>query len=216
MPKKRPPKRPSRVPPGYAASRLGALDVKQGTTLDLGLGNAVLHLRPNSGRPLDRRYVIGEPRGIFPKTKPYLDQAFADYHFKEAVAESHRLYYDVYSKWCQLNILGGVLRSKNKTAAAAAVARKMAELGEKLEVLMDDIVWLVGGLLGRYDEGNNARARARALELLSSAAARAAKSRKGRQKRDLRSSRVPAGRTAFARGKSRSKKPRDLKSRPVT
>lgn len=209
------PKPPTSVPPGYAASRLGALG-KEGATIDLGLGIAVLHPRPNSGRPLDGRYVIGEPRGNFPKGKPYLNQDFADYHFKEAVAEAHRLYYDAYSKWCQLNILDGVLRSKNKPAAAEAIARKKDELGEKLGVLMDDVVWLVGGLLGRYDEGNNASARARALELLSSAAARASKSRKRRQKRDLRSSRVAAGRTAFARGKSRSKKPRDLKTRPVT
>lgn len=202
------PKQPSSVPPRYAASRLGALS-KQGTTLDADLGSAVLHLRPNCGRPLDRRYVMGPTIANYPLAEISAEE------FKAAVSESHKGYFDVYSKWCLLFNQAAVFQSKGK-AIPRPLKDAIAQLEKKWELLMDDVVWLVGGLLGRYDHTNNVRAREKGDELVKAAASRDTKGPEGRQKRDLRSSRVAAGRTAFARGKSRSKKPRDLKTPPVT
>ena len=132
------------------------------------LGNTMMYLQPNK-KISRRKFRIGKPIGNYPKGIPELTQEFADLHFKGAVAESHRLYYDVYSRWCRLNLREAVLQSKGKCLPPAS-RRLKASLSEKLGPLMDDVVWLVGGLLGRYDKTNNLRARNKAFELVKAAA----------------------------------------------
>lgn len=93
--------------------------------------------------------------------------------FMLAVTEAHGRYYEVYDRWCRLQI-----REARKGRPAGCKSDAVRKLEKALEHRMDDVVWLVGGMLGRYDETTNASATKMMFELLLAAAVREKKVKK--------------------------------------
>lgn len=108
-----------------------------------------------------------DPREI---TEGYLRKLFdpcrvTERDFFLAVSEAHRRYYRAHERWFRMLMAGHpgpVRKSKEKKA-----------LEDQIEILQDGVVWLIGGLLGRYDEHNNAQAIAKMQELLKASRRRA-------------------------------------------
>lgn len=133
-----------------------------------------------------RRRMFKAPRYsrlLDPKQIPegYLRKLFdpclvTEHDFFLAVTEAHRQYQAAFDRWMRINLKGV---PKGGFATTNGVLG-LAELD--VEALQDDVVWLIGGLLGRYDEVNNAKAIAKMQELL--------KASKRRSKRKARAARL--------------------------
>lgn len=103
-------------------------------------------------------------RLLNPKDIPegYLRKLFepcrvTEHDFFLAVAEAHRRYQRAMDQWFRL-----LMKKKPGTPSTSA----MKALEDEIEIAADGVTWLIGGLLGRYDEMNNAKAIAQMQELL--------------------------------------------------
>lgn len=80
-----------------------------------------------------------------------------EHYFFLAVTEAHRRYQRSSDQWFRL-----LMKKEPFTPSTPA----MKKLEDEIEIAADGVTWLIGGLLGRYDEMNNARALQRMQELL--------------------------------------------------
>lgn len=87
-----------------------------------------------------------------------------EHDFFLAVTEAHRRYQVAREKWFRL------LMKKEPFSPSTPAMKK---LEDEIEIASDGVTWLIGGMLGRYDEHNNARALARMQELLKQSRRRA-------------------------------------------
>lgn len=106
-----------------------------------------------------------------PKTIPegYLRKLFepcrvTEHDFFLAVTEAHRRYQMAQEKWFRLLM-------KKDPGVPRTPAMKALEA--EIELASDGVTWLIGGLLGRYNEVANAEAIARMQELLKASRQRA-------------------------------------------
>lgn len=88
-----------------------------------------------------------------------------EHDFFLAVSEAYRRYKQAHGKWWRM-VTKGFPEPVQETPAKK-------ELEDQIEVLADAVLWLIGGMLGRYDEVNNARALQRMQELLKGCRRRA-------------------------------------------
>lgn len=72
-----------------------------------------------------------------------------EHYFFLAVTEAHRKYQLEKEKWFRLLM---------KKPPGEPRTPAMKKLEDALEISSDNVLWLIGGMLGRYDEVNNARA----------------------------------------------------------
>lgn len=98
--------------------------------------------------------------------------------FRTAVGEAWQRYRTLENRWMKLSIKISI-DTMHGAAADVVQVRKKAALEKEAEHRMDDVVWLVGGLLGRYDSVSNRRALEKMRELLAAAAQRGKTARKG-------------------------------------
>lgn len=96
-----------------------------------------------------------------------------EHDFFLAVTEAHRLYQRASDQWFRLLM---------KKAPGRPSTPAMKELEDEVETAADGVTWLIGGLLGRYDEHNNARALERMQELLRDSRRRSLREARGRKK----------------------------------
>lgn len=80
-----------------------------------------------------------------------------EHAFFLAVSEAHRRYQRARDQWFRL------LMKKDPFEPSTLA---MKDLEKEIEIASDGVTWLIGGLLGRYDEINNARALQKMQELL--------------------------------------------------
>lgn len=113
-------------------------------------------------------------RLLDPKEIPegYLRKLFdpcrvTEHDFFIAVSEAHRKYQTLRDKWFRLVIKRRQLHDLRPQVPG------QKKLEDEIEIAADGVTWLIGGLLGRYDEMNNARAIARMQELLRTSRRRA-------------------------------------------
>lgn len=83
-----------------------------------------------------------------------------EHDFFLAVSEAHRKYQMLRDKWFRL-----VIKRRQLSDLRPKVPGQK-KIEDEIEIAADGVTWLIGGLLGRYDEHNNARAIARMQELL--------------------------------------------------
>jgi hypothetical protein len=127
-------------------------------------------------------------RLLDPKEIPegYLRKLFdpcrvTEHDFFLAVTEAHRSYQRAKDKWCR--------RVKKGTLTRGTPAKELLE-GE-IEVAGDNVLWLIGGLLGRYDEVSNACALTRMQKMLK--ASRKRSQREGRAARSKPKRQISSG-----------------------
>lgn len=125
---------------------------------------------PKYATLLDPRHI---PEGYLRKL--FEPCRVTEHDFFLAVTEAHRRYQLAHDKWFRM-----IMKMFPSTSKAKAPGQ--AYLEDKIEVLADGVVWLIGGLLGRYDEVNNARALQKMQEYL--------KASKRKSKRKARAARL--------------------------
>lgn len=107
---------------------------------------------PKYSKLLDPRHI---PEGYLRKL--FEPCQVTEHDFFLAVTEAHRRYQRAREQWFRL------LMKKDPLAPSTPAMKK---LEDEIEIAADGVLWLIGGLLGRYDEHNNARALARMQKLL--------------------------------------------------
>jgi len=115
---------------------------------------------PKYARLLDPREIpSGYLRKLFDPCR------ITDRDFRLAVAEAYRRYHRARDRWFKL------LMKKELTQKGSTPAMKVWEA--EIEIAADGVLWLIGGLLGKYDEHNNARAIAKMQKYLGKSRSRA-------------------------------------------
>lgn len=108
-----------------------------------------------------------------------------------AVSEAHRRYQRARDRWFKLLM-------KKEPFAPITPAMKVWEA--EIEIASDGVTWLIGGLLGRYDEMNNASALAQMQELLKASRKRARREQRAKVTQSGGEMQVPFTRGRKGRG----------------
>lgn len=96
-----------------------------------------------------------------------LPPEFVELHFKAAVAEMHKRYQDAFDR--MMKAQGRLPRAISLGAVGPNLHSEITAVEREHEQVRDDLIILVGGLLGRLGDHTNAAARRKAFELVRDA-----------------------------------------------